>query len=180
MPDTANFSITYPCEGTAITLSDFSTYANDVEAALAQIDTEATAVTHVPYAFAQLSTATAVGVEATMTFSNTSGSGVTIGASTFTIITAGLYRANTITGATQSTLTITSQRQAIAVNGTNVVACKWRGNNPADVNVYFGGYGTDLSLAVGDTVSFKYLWTGTGAIGSLGNSYGSITLLATP
>lgn len=180
MPDTPNFAITYPCENTLISCNDFAVYATDVETALASVDAQALAVTQSPYAFANLTTATAVGVEAVMAMGSTSGSGVTIGATTFTIVTPGLYVANVNTGATQSTLTMTSQRVSVAVNGTNVVIGKWRGSNPADVNVFFGGYSTDLQLAVGDTVSFKYLWTGTGAIGSLGTMVGSISLLATP
>lgn len=181
MPDTPNFAITYPCMGPTVDPAAFSEFAADVEAAIASVDAQAAGVVGLPYAFASLTTATAFGVEAIMTMSNTSGSGITIGASTYTIVTPGLYVAGaTASNANQSTLTYTSQRVAVYVNGVFFAACKWRGVNPADVFVMGGSYSVNVPLLAGDVVTYRYLWTGTGAISGSAGGLGSLMLLATP
>lgn len=181
MPDTPNYAITYPCMGVPVTPADFNTFATDVEAALVAVDTKTRAVLNVPYAMANTASSPAFGVETIMTFSGTSGSGITIGASTFTALTAGLYAFGVNITEPNSTLTITSQRVAIYINGVFMSACKWRGTNPSDAFVQGGAYTSDLPVAVADVVTFRYLWTGTGALLSPPvTGFVSMTLLATP
>jgi hypothetical protein len=180
MPDTPNFAITYPCMGPTVAVADFQVYAADVEAALVAVDAEAQAVTHVPYAFATLASNPALGVETVMTMSSTTSSGVTVGASTFTAVTGGVYTFGAQLGGTTSTLTLTSQRLAVYVNGVFQVACKWRGSNPIDAFGLDGAYSVDLPIAAADVVTFRYLWTGTGALFGPAAGTASMTLLATP
>ena len=175
-----NYDIDYPCLGTVIDPDAFNEFATDVEAALATVDAEVTALTRMPYAQASLTSNTALGVEAAMTIVSPSSEGITVGATTFTVITPGLYAIAASLGGNQSTLTMTSQRIAVAVNGVNVVAGKWRGSNPADPTVRDGGYSTDVPLAAGDLVSFRFLWTGTGVLSGPAGGRCGLDLLATP
>src|SRR5687767_9223785 len=96
MPDTPNFAITYPCEGSAIDCDDFAAFATDVEAAFVAADTEATNATHTPFALQATSTTPALAVATTLIFiasANNFSSGITVGANAFTAITPGLYLA---------------------------------------------------------------------------------------
>lgn len=183
MPDTPVYAITYPCLGPVIDVTDFLDFTNDVEAALLAVEAEATSdgsVTQVPYVFAELTVNPAFSVETAMTMSNTSSSGIAVVGSTFVVITPGLYAIGGKLDSPQSTLTITSQRLAVYVNGVFYAANKWRGSNPADFSVRNGGYSIDLPLAAADAVSFRYLWTGTGALLNPATGTASMTMLATP
>lgn len=180
MPDTPNFAITYPCLGSVMALADFSTFALDVEAALAAVDAEATAATHNPFAFALGNVAAALGVESVMTYTgfpaNSFNSGITFNAAagTFTIVTPGVYSATAELASNQSTLTMTSQRIAVFVNGVLFAVRKYRGTNPVTVGALVGSYSTDVPLLAGDIVTFRYLWTGTGAL--TGDATGNVSL----
>lgn len=185
MPDTPNFAITYPCVGSAISASSFATFATDVETAIAAVDNQgygvgSIGVLNVSYAFTTLSSNPAFGVETVMTFSNTTASDIGFGASSFTASTPGPHTVSVLLSSPQSTLTITSQRVAIYVNGVLNTANKWRGSNPPDFAVFNGGFSTDIYLVGGDIVTFRYLWTGTGALGGPVTGTASLLLLATP
>lgn len=186
MPDTPIYAITYPCESAPITVSDFSVFATDVEAALALTDTEATFVTHLPY-FRGVGAATpAFAVETTTTYTafptTVASSGVTVNAAagTVTIITPGIYLASLRVSTPESTLTVTSSRAAVAINGVNAAAKKFRGLNPAGVTALSGTYDTDILVIAGDVVTFRYLWTGTGALTGPVTITATLDLLATP
>jgi hypothetical protein len=187
MPDTPIYGITYPCVTSPVNPADFEALAADTEAALAVLDAEATSVTHLPNARAFGDALPAFGVEATLTYLtfptlNTS-AGITFNAAagTFTIITPGIYSASVRNiGPGSGSLTITSQRIAVAVNGTNRVIRKYRGFNPPDPGVLAGSYSCDISCLAGDVVTFRFLWTGTGVLLSGEQAYVSLDLLATP
>lgn len=180
MPSTPNFAITYPCLTPLISMPDFSAFATDVEAALAAVDAEAVTATHNPYAFALGNVAAAFGVESILTYTgfpaNSFNSGITFNAAagTFTIVTPGLYSATAESSSNQSTLTMTSQRIAVFVNGVLFAVRKYRGTNPVTVGALVGSYSTDVPLIAGDVVTFRYLWTGTGAL--TGDATGNVSL----
>jgi hypothetical protein len=188
MPDTANFAITYPCEGPVISCNDFATLAADVEAALVTVDAEATVVTHRPQLKITADTTAAVGVDTIMTFVTFSGAtsyivnGFTVNnaAGTITIITPGLYLIGIQVAANQSTLTMTSQRMGVYVNGVLNTVRKYRGNNPADVGVLSGANDSGVALLAGDVVTVRYLWTGTGALNGIASGDIRMALLSTP
>lgn len=186
MPTTTNYAIPYPCEGDVITPAVFLAYATGVEAAVANVDAVQAAVLHTPFFMATPTAAAAVGVETTALFlaftTSQASSGVTVNqaAGTVTIITPGLYQVSAQVAANQATLTMTSQRVAVAVNGINIVVRKYRGTNPVTVGALSGGYSSDINLAVGDVVTFRYLWTGTGALTADAQMNVSLALLATP
>lgn len=181
MPDSPNFAITYPCLGSAITLADFSTFATDVEAALARVDATAVAVTHNPYARLIGFTAAAVGVETILDFTAfaalnlSSGFTVNNAAGTVTVITPGMYLAGLQISGDQSTLTMTSHRVALYVNGVLHSTRKYQGTFPVvGIAAQSGVFDTAVQLAAGDVVTIRYLWTGTGALTS--NASGSLYL----
>jgi hypothetical protein len=182
MPDTPNFAITYPCEGAAIDCSDFSTFATDVEAAIATVDAEATAATHTPYALQVTQTTPAVGVATTLIFVASAfnfSSGITVAANAFTALTAGLYLVTAQTSGVTSSLTLTSGRVSILKNAVLVNAIKRKPiiGFPSASNMTIS---SPVDLAVGDAVTFQYLWTGTGALTGPLNASVSIQLLSTP
>lgn len=186
MPITPNFSIAYPCEGSAITLADFANLATTTEAAVIAVLAEARAVTHTPNARALGTSAAAFGVEDTMIYTlvptSVVSSGITVNAAagTFTILTPGIYLATVRLGGNSSTLTMTSQRVATAVNGVNQTVRKYRGFNPATTEAIAGAWTSDILCAAGDVVTFRYLWTGTGALSGTASATVALDLLATP
>jgi hypothetical protein len=186
MPDTPNFAISYPCMSTAIVVSAFCDFATDVENAIATVDAEATAVLHTPYAYAISESTAAAGAETTMIFTTfaagITSSGITVNAAagTFTIVTPGSYVAAVFVSANQATLTMTSQRVAVFVNGALQAVRKYRGTNPVTVGALSGSYSVDLHLAAGDVVTYRYLWTGTGALNGLATAHASLSFLGTP
>lgn len=182
MPDTLNFAITYPCEGSAVSCSDFAVFATDVEAAVAAVDAEAVAATHLPYALQVTQTTPAVGVATTLVFVASAfnfSAGVTVAANAFTALTAGLYLVNAQTNGVDSTLTLTSGRVSILKNAVLVDAIK-RKPVPALASVDRMTVSVPVELAVGDAVTFQFLWTGTGALTGPLNASVSIQLLSTP
>lgn len=182
MPNTPNFGITYPCMSPAISVNDFQAYATSVETAIATVDTEATATTHLPYAIQVTSTTPAVGVATTLVFVASAfnlSSGVTVAANTFTIITPGLYDVIAQTGPFDSTLTLTSARTSILKNAVLVNAIKRKPSvafpSAGNMNITAA-----LDCAVGDAITFQYLWTGTGAAVNPLAAQVTIQLLSTP
>lgn len=186
MPDTPIYGITYPCEGSGITAADFATFANDVASAVAATDLEAIQVTNLPNAVAFGQSNPAFGVETVYTYTavpaSNSTSGITLNPVTgvFTILTGGIYSASVRNLAIASTLTVTSHRIAVTVNGTNIVSRKYRGFNPPDPSSIGGSYTADVFLAAGDLVTFRLLWTGTGALLNPAQAFVALDLLATP
>lgn len=182
MPDTPNFAITYPCEGTPVTLNDFYEFATDIEAAFVAVDAEAVAVTNAPYAIQVTSTTPALAVATTLIFVASAfnvSSGITVAANAFTAITPGLYEVTAQTQGVDSTLTMTSGRTSILKNGVLVNAIKRKPviGLPSVSNMTITA---PVNLLAGDAVTFQYLWTGTGALtGPLAASV-SIQLLSTP
>lgn len=183
MPDTPNYAISFPCEGNVITPAVFSDFALDIEAAIATVSTAGTAVTHTPMARASGITPNNPGVETvvTTTAATSYASGITLNpaAGTFTIVKPGLYNAEGSVYQLQSSLTMTSQRLAVAVNGVNVVAKKYHGSNPADITTLGGSFSAPIYVVAGDVVTFRYLWTGTGVLGFNGN-WICLSMLTTP
>jgi hypothetical protein len=182
MPDTPNFAITYPCVGSPVACSDFYTYATDVEAAVATVDAEATASTHLPYALQVTQTTPAVAVATTLVFTASAfnfSTGITVAGNTFTAITPGLYLVTAQTSGIDSTLTMTSGRLSILRNAVLVDAIK-RKPFLAFPSVSNMTITAPVELAVGDVVTFQYLWTGSGALVNPLNASVSIQLLSTP
>src|SRR5215510_7921658 len=139
MPDTPNFSITYPCQDEAINSDHFRDFATDVEAAVSAVNVEAAAVLNTPYARIVVATANpAAAAETTMTFGVIPAgdivNGITVnsGAGTMTIVTPGVYHASVQVSGNQATLTMTSQRISVFVNGVFLLTRKFRGFNPAN------------------------------------------------
>jgi hypothetical protein len=181
MPTTPNFSIDYPCEGSSITLSDFSMLALDTETALAAANTTATFATHRPYVMGSWASANpTVAVETTAVFSaNTSSSGITVNAAagTATIVTPGIYMMGVTTSSgAQSSLTMTSQRASIFKNAAFFATKRYRGSNPTSISCNGGSFTLALSLAAGDVITVSYLWTGTGSLAAAGGSSGNFSL----
>lgn len=187
MPMTPNFNIDYPCLGVPVTLADFAVFATETEAALAVVDAEAVAVTHNPYARLIGFTAAAVGVETILDYTAFAAtqlsSGVTVNnaAGTVTIITPGLYLAGLQISGDQSTLTMTSHRVALFVNGVLYATRKYQGTYPVvGIAAQSGVYDTAVRLAAGDVLTMRYLWTGTGALTSSASGSLFLDLLSSP
>lgn len=186
MPDTPNFAITYPCENVPISCNDFAVLATDTEAAILSVNAEATAVLSDPAARARASTAVALAVDTTLTYAafptTQFSSGITFNAAagTFTIVTPGIYIASTAVDSNSSTLTMTSQRVSVVLNGVLYGARKYRGTNPITANVLTGSYTIAIGpLIAGDVVTFRYLWTGTGVLNANAGATVSLNYLAT-
>lgn len=187
MPTTPNFAISYPCEGAPISPSDFFSFATTTEAALSAVAAEAAAVTTGMYAYVSANIPNpAVGVETIYTFSTSfasNGMTVNTGAGTITPTTSGIcvVSANQ-SGAPQSSLTISSQRIAVYNNGVFFAAKKFPGNNPADIGTYGGSFEMPVPVVAGDTLTFRYLWTGTGTLAGAGGTAANLwlSMIASP
>lgn len=171
MPSTPIYNIDYPCVGAPVTLADFFALATDTEAAITATYAEAAAVSSDPMARALGSTAAPLAVDTILTYtafpSQNRVSGITLNAAagTFTIVTPGVYVAYAAVQGNQSTLTMTSQRVAVYLNGGFYAGRKYRGYNPTLSIALTGTYSIDVGyLAVGDVITFRYIWTGTGAL----------------
>lgn len=187
MPDTPVYSITYPCEGSPVSVADFATFATDVEAAISTVSTVANGVTHRPYVRGNWTSNAAVAVETIVVFSaaSTSSTGITVNAAagTATIGTAGIYRIGAnLSNGTQSDTTMSSQRLSVFRNGVFYAGKRFRGRNPISIDCAGGSYTILMNLAAGDVITFRYLWTGTGSIVASGGASGSfdVSMLFTP
>lgn len=176
MPDSSNFAITYPCEGSAVNPVDFSVFAFDVESALSAVTAEGVAVVS-DRMFHAIGTAAiaAAAADTTMTYTgfpaSVKSSGVTVNTATgdITIVATAIYELWAFVNASAtSTLTITSQQIGIFVNGILYGTQKRRGFNPAVTFATTGAYSMLVPLNAGDVVTFKYQWNGTGALNSAG------------
>lgn len=182
MPTTPNFGIVYPCMGPVIDPDDFRDFATSVEAAIATVDAEATATTHLPYAMQQTSTVVPVGAATTLVFAASAfnfSSGITVGVSSFTILTSGLYLVTVQANSVESNTTLTSARTSILRNGVLVNAIKRKPfvSFPSASNMNITA---PVPLVVGDTLSAQYLWTGTGALNNPLVASFTVQLLSTP
>lgn len=175
MPDTPVFGITYPCMGAPVTLADFSTFAADVEAAIATVDALATEATQPPNASVQLSMAgVAVNVATDINYTSENWDSGTIATPTATALTVpsnGMYMA-VVNAGVSGFATITSMRAAISVNAVNQYVFKFLpvAATPNQANPH--GL---LRLAAGDLVRCNFLWTGTGGPGTVSGTM-SLTL----
>lgn len=190
MPSTPQFGITYPCMSAGVAAADFAALATTTEAALDAVGFgstpgtgEAYAVTHLAWGRLRGSASPAFAVEAVLTgvpAAATSGNGITVNAAagTFTVAANGFYMASASMSGGDSTLTMTSQRVAVYVNGTLYAAKKTRGDDPVFVVALVTTYDFGVNLVAGDVVTFRYLWTGTGAMNNAASSVLSLSLLS--
>lgn len=192
MPSTPQFSIDYPCMGPAINPTAFAELATSTEEALDRVGFSATpgggeayAVTHLPTGRGLGSVTTAFGVEATFNFlavpsSVVTGTGVTINTVTgaFNFLFNGFYMASVNIGGSSSTLTMTSHRVAVYVNGVLYAARKTRGTNPASTSALSTSFDFGINILNTDTVTFRYLWTGTGVLSGPASATVAISLLS--
>lgn len=192
MPTTPQFGITYPCMSPVVAPSAFAAFATTTETALDAVGFsvvpgtgEAYSVTHLPTGRG-IGTATPLpGVEATLTYtvvpsSVVTGTGVTVNVATgtFNVLDNGFYMASATVGAASSTLTMTSLRVAVYVNGVLYAARKARGFNPSNTGTVSTTYDFGMNLLNTDTVTFRFLWTGTGVLSGIGSSTVSLSLLS--
>lgn len=189
MPGTTpNYAIPFPCAGDPLNPAAFQSLALGVDNALLQGDAAATAATHEAQANLSGQANPAVGVEAIVTFDFLGGifnlsNGITINAAagTATVVFPGLYGVMMTSGGSQSTLTMTSQRMAVYVNGVLYAAKKLRGFNPAFVQTLSGSVYWDVGpLVLGDVITLRWVWTGTGALTSAASFDIAIAFLGSP
>lgn len=186
MPDTPVYGITYPCASSPVDVDDFRVLAEDVATAVSTVDLESVGITHLANGRALGTVNPALGVEGTFLYTafpaqtTTTGIALNAGTGVFTVITGGIYSATLRNGGAQSTLTVTSHRMSVAVNGVNQVTRKYRGSNPPDQFSMTGSYSCDIFAAAGDLITFRFLWTGTGALLGPVQSFVALDLLATP
>lgn len=186
MPTTPVFGIQYPCESPSVSLADFQALATTTETAIATVDALATSVTHNPNLRGIGIATPAFGVDTVLTYSafaaNFTSSGFTVNLATgaLTPLTSGLYMVSVRVGGNSSTLTMTSQRTAMNIGGSLVVATKDRGTNPASTGTVGSTFTSDVYLVGGSTVTFSYLWTGTGALSGVASATVALDLIATP
>lgn len=187
MPTTPVYGIQFPCESPSVSLTDFQALATTTEAAIALIDAEAVAVTHNPNARGVGTATPAFGVDTVLTYTasptqlTSSGFTVNAAAGTFQPLVSGLYAVSVRVGSNQSTLTMTSQRVAVNINGSLTVATRGRGANPASFEALSTTFTSDVFLnAALHVVTFSYLWTGTGALLNPAFATVALDLIATP
>lgn len=179
MPSTPIYGITYPCMSPVVAPSAFASLASTTELAIdatgfgTPLGTgEAYAVTHLATGRGLGSAPPLPGVEATLTFlivpSSVASNGVVVNnaTGTFTVGNNGLYMSSVAIGGNSATLTMTSQRVAVYVNGVLYAAKKTRGTNPTSTAAISSSFDFAVNLLAADVVTFRYLWTGTGVIGT--------------
>lgn len=191
MPSTPIYGITYPCLSPVISPTDFATLATTTEAALDTVGFSATpgggeayAVTHTGWGRGLGAVTPLVGVEGTFNFvgaptSVTFGGGIVVfpASGNFTTITSGFYMASVSMGGISSTLTMTSNRVAVYVNGVLYAAKKTRGLNPVFAAPTTSTFDVGVNLTAADIVTFRYLWTGTGVLNGPASATVSLSLL---
>lgn len=174
MPDTPVFAITYPCEGSSITMQDFYDFATTVEAAVVGVDALATEAVLPPNVSVQLSLAgVALNVATDITYVSEDWDSAAIAAPPATALTVpadGMYFVPFYAGVS-GFATLTSMRAAISVNGVNQYAFKFAPNSGTPNRSVPHGL---LRLAAGDLVRCNFLWTGTGGPGTVTGSMGLI------
>lgn len=186
MPSTPNFGITYPCEGSPIAVTDFSSFALSAEAAISTVSAEGAAVVADPVFHAiGVAAIAASGADTTMTYtgfvSSFKSSGFTVNTATgdITAVTTGIYELWALVNTSgQATVSMTSQRIGIFINGTFYASQKRRAYNPAIANATYGTFSVMAQLTAGDVVNFKYQWTGTAALSSQGGGTVGINFVA--
>lgn len=193
MPSTPQFGITYPCMSSTVDPAAFAELATTTETALEDVGFsvsapgtgEAYEVTHLPTGRGLGAATPLFGVETTLTYtfapaSVVTGTGVTIntGTGAFNFLYSGFYMASIAFGGNTSTLTMTSQRIAVYVNATLYTAVKTRGTNPS--SQFANGTSVDFGINIlnTDTVTFRYLWTGTGVLTGPASATIALSLLA--
>lgn len=165
--DTEVFDITYPCVADDITLTSFATYAADVEAALVEVNAEATKALVRPAAIVDQTAGTAytAGVSVVPSFNTEildTDNMFTLAAPTIlTVNTAGTYLIN-FECSTNMISTNTAHRGEILINGSPVASTETgpggagqQPPNPIAVSML-------VQLAVGNTISVRVTIQGVG------------------
>ncbi len=178
------YGITYPCSGETIDPSVFATFANTLDAALAQGTAALAQATNRPNVQVQATAAQAVviNVVTTLTYTteiydNDAMADLAANNERLTIQTDGVYF---IWGAfnTGSTTTQTSAAVILTVNGVERGRYKTRPiaiNNFASVSMSM-----PMSLLAGDIVRMQGLWTGSGGPSNFTGRILSASFLAAP
>lgn len=163
---TPNYAIEYPCAGEVISPAVFQTFADDVEAALASVDTVSASVLARPRAAIRDSgTSIAFGAMTALSFDSTDfDNGMTAAAAGFTIPSTGMYMIDLEVGSNTVPTTVTSWACSILLAGVVVYKRKISQTTsvpPAPFNDELNASGLVAALA-GNAVTFQFGWTGTG------------------
>ena len=182
---TAIFGITYPCGGDTIDPDALATFAQTMDAALAQGAADLAQATNRPNAQVQASATTqsvVINVITTLTYTdesydNDAMADLATNNDRLTIQTSGVYL---VWGAfnTGSTTTQTSAAIILTVNGVEVGRYKTRPRSTQTTNRV--SLAIPLSLAAGDIVRAQALWTGSGGPSNFTVRILSASFLATP
>lgn len=166
---TPNFAIEYPCAGETIDATVFQTFADDVEAALAQVDAANAAALQRPRGQKLLDPGQSIAttVLTTLTYTSTVyATGITDTATGFTILSDGVYMV------TLQCLDFTAVASndywsaRILRTGTTVYQRKLFAGTTSQHHMNVSGL---LTCVAGDTLSSQYQWQGGG---------GPVTVLA--
>lgn len=168
MPSTPNFAIPYPCAGETVDCDDFALFTEGIQDALTSLDALNTEVLNRPAAHIQafangqtftVNVATNV-IFDTVFFDNDGMANLTVNNDRLTVQNPGMYlvSGNLRTGA--SFTTITSQSNALSLNGTIL----YRKKESSDNNnlMYIPSAIGLMNCVAGDVIRLVYLWTGTG------------------
>lgn len=165
---TTSLGIDFPCETDTIAVTDFSSYALSVEAALVPTFAQTIPLLRRDFVttFAQAPSA-AVNVTVTASWNtppaanNPNGMFNPASPTLFTLQSAGSYLVTLKVGSLQTITTGTSLRGAVLLNGVEQFWAKW----PSDgtpVLPLFNISGHLVAATAGQTVTATMLWTGTG------------------
>lgn len=168
MPSTPNFAIPYPCSGDTIDCNIFEPFTAAIQDSLDALDVLNEEVLNRPAAHIQafangqtftVNVATNV-IFDTVFFDNDSMVDLAVNNDRITIQNPGMYlvAGNLRTGA--SFTTITSQSNALSLNGTIL----YRNKESSDNNnlMYIPSAIGLMNCVAGDVIRLVYLWTGTG------------------
>jgi hypothetical protein len=164
MPQTPNFSLRYPLEGSAVNNTDFTNLATDLDAALTLINTLKESVRKPPAVLARRQNsaqALAVATDTTMQFDtvdfDTAGfANLAVSTTNLTIPSDGIYQSVAFQSAAISGYTtITSYRVTVLIAGV-----------PGPEKKYWDSFGTTakgpFKATAGQVVTLRERWTGTG------------------
>lgn len=159
---TPNFGIQYPCAGETIDPTVFQTFADDVEAALATVDALSAAALQRPRGLIRRTTAQSIAPGAMTAISwqvTEFSSGVTAGATGFTLTSDGIYFVSFNANAGGAPTSITSWAGEISVAGV----VKYRrkiSEFPAHLTPGSFNVAGLISGTAGNLVAHAYGWTG--------------------
>lgn len=162
---TTNFGIRFPCSGETIDPTVFQNFAEDVDTALATVDTAQQFAQTRPAASVftnDAGSSVAVGVRTAMTFTTTAfNNGMTVGATTLTAITGGIYMVTAEFADINAGTTNTSWTGSIDVNATTVVA-RTLGRSTSNASASNINVSMLTRVTAGSTISAYWFWLGSG------------------